>query len=141
MKQIDLLVRNVYFEFLRRKKLEEDGLVEDYDPIFVIINDISSITKVKTNAEFQTSDSEEEEPGERSFDDMSESLLNVESDDAEYFEAIEGRNILDVIKELCIDGSAVSIYFNFTSKNADCYEIEEIFKKTKREKNFSQVNL
>lgn len=138
MNQIDLLVRNVYFEFLRRRKLEEDELVEDYDPIFVIVNDISSISKVKTNADFQTSDSEDEERGERSFDDMSESLLNVEADDAEYFEAIDGRNILDVIKELCIDGSAVSIYFNFTSKNADCYEIEEIFKKTSNKVIFNE---
>ena len=138
MNQIDLLVKNVYFEFLRRKKLEEDELLEDYDPIFVIVNDISSISKVKTNAEFQESDSEEEEHGERSFDDMSESLLNVEPDDADYFEAIDGRNILDVIKELCIDGSAVSIYFNFTSKNADGYEIEEIFKKTSNKVIFNE---
>ena len=136
--QIDLLVRNVYSEFLRRKKLEEDEIVEDYAPIFVIVNDISSISKVKTNADFQTSDSEDEEQGERSFDDMSESLLNVDADNAEYFEDIYGRSILDVIKELCIDGSAVSIYFNFTSKNADCGEIEDIFKETSNKVIFNE---
>ena len=138
MKQIDLLVKNVYFEFLRRKKLEEDELVEDYEPIFVIVNDISSISKVKTNVEFQKSDSEEEEHGALSFDDMSEALFNVESNDADNFEAIEGRNILDVIKELWVDGSSVSIYFNFTSKNADNYEIEEIFKKTSNKVIFNE---
>ena len=138
MNQIDVLVKNVYFEFLRRKKLEEDELLEDYDPIFVIVNDISSISKIKTNVEFQKSDIEKEERRDLSFDDMSEALLNVEPNDEDNFEVIEGRNILDVIKELCIDGSSVSIYFNFTSKNADNYEIEEIFKKTSNKVIFNE---
>ena len=37
---------------------------------------------------------------------------------------------MDVIKEICIDGASVGVYFNFSAKNSDLYEIEEIFKKT-----------
>lgn len=138
MSEIDQLVKNVYLEFLSRKKLEEDGLVVDYDPIFVIINDISSISKVKANVDLKELDSEEEEHGDYSFDEMSESLHNESVDDKDSLEDLEGHNILDVIKELCIEGSSVSIYFNFTSKNADIYEIEDIFKKTSNKVIFNE---
>lgn len=134
MNEVDLLVKDVYFEYLRRKKTEEDEIIEDNAPIFVIINDITSISKIKTNVEYDSLDDSvncDDDNDELSYDEMSDGLEDVDTVKSEkFFEVIENRNILDIIKEICIDGASVGVYFNFSAKNSDMYEIEEIFKKT-----------
>ena len=132
--EIDNLVKDVYIEYRRRKRAEEEELEEDYEPIFVIVNDLTSMSKIKANEGLpKTSIISNNSPlGElgKMLAQPTSDATNFASQSDPIEESLNGRTILEAIREICLDGAPLGIYFNFSAKSSDAREIDEIFKRT-----------
>jgi hypothetical protein len=151
MSEIDQLVKEIYIEYLRRRRAAADEIIEDNDPIFAIINDLVSIDDVTNDYRYPAVVAAANLSGvngvsagngydaklamKYNFGGASNALRGVAqpvptapaAPAAE--DPIANKTISSVIDELCQKGSAFGIYFNFSTRDLG-NKFVELFKKT-----------
>jgi hypothetical protein len=144
--EIDQLVKEIYIEYLRRRRAAEDEIIEDNAPIFAVINDLISIDKVTNDYRYPAAPVTAPNSGaNNNFSAMYAAEYNL----SDFTNALKGmtqsvpatpaapaqedpianKTISSVIDELCQKGSAFGIYFNFSTRDLG-NKFVELFKKT-----------
>lgn len=162
---VDELFQLVYSEYLTRVKNQKEGIIQEYQPIFVIINRIAEIEKIaddvmcvfsasknekRTVAGLRVSSSNknlETEPLKKSMDRFYEVRKRKEakesnsSTQATPNRLIEGKKISELITELIKNGSRRGIYLTISTYEIDSKLIAEIYKSAEYKVIFKSINL
>lgn len=134
--EIDELISVIYTEFLKRRKALEDEIVEDNDPVFIIINDISSIVKIAENIVYKTENKDVEnktvvdDTEEENVDKMV-SAIKKKFDLLDEEKNINNRYILDIIYDIFNNGATVGIYLSFSTSNLAVQKLNSILSDAK----------
>lgn len=144
--EIDVMISVIYTEFLKRRKSLEDEIVEDNDPVFIIINDISSIVKIAENMVYKTEnkdvekktvvDSTEEEIFDRAISGIKKEINLLDEE-----ENINNRYILDIIYDIFNKGATVGIYLSFSTSNLAIQKLNNILSDATNKMFFNEGNL
>lgn len=128
---IDVLVRNMYDEFTRRKSAREHGSKEVFLPMFAIVSGLERISKVQNKCLLYNSQAQtEQEVNNYSEKDLDNLIALLESDDQNIIAkknavsvpvANASIDICGAISKLAQEGCAYNIFFNFSMENSDMF--------------------
>jgi len=157
-KDIDSLIAEIYAKLNYRRELLESGEIVSNPPIFVIINNITNITKIQENMKFVQKEIKEPAPihQERIPTTIEElKLMNEQSRNnknrncsvqdtnkkSESRLSLNNRMIMDVISEIATNGPAVEIYFNIVTRDLTNQKLQNLFKVTSNKIFFNNVSV
>lgn len=112
--QIDLLVKEIYDEFLRRKDAEGNGDFEERNPIFAIISGMEGIEKIEMNAPLATSAPQINDTKVLE-NDLLAKLQKINQAAKNSLGASSAPMIQQAIMRLCVEGCKYNIFFNFAA--------------------------
>lgn len=116
-KNIDLLVQDVYEQFLRRKEEEENGIFKGHAPIFAIVSGINEMDKIQKKAPLYSFANNENK--ESSNDSSGPQHINKDSVMINFkkpsFNDDKNISLINAITRLCTEGCKYNIFFNFAS--------------------------